>query len=123
MNDGIEKKNMYMGSVFNLAFPTIDDLTAELVKLGRGVHVFKIYVSRAFSHQKIDHVDHDFLGLKWQGTYIDTCLPFGCSYGSQFFQRKSDAIRYMMKNRGFDIINYIDDFLGFGTPSKAKSSF
>ena len=28
-----------------------------------------------------------------------------------------------MKNKGFDIINYIDDFLGFSTPSVALKSF
>ena len=122
VNDGIDK-HIYMGSACNLTFPTIDDLTAELVKLGKGAHIFKIDVSMAFCHLKIDPFDYDLLGLNWHGTYIDTCLPFGFRYGSQFFQRTSDAIRYMMKNRGFDIINYIDDLLGFGTPSIAANAF
>ena len=122
VNDGIDK-HMYMGSAFNLTFPTIDDLTNELVQLGKGAHIFKIDVSRAFRHLKIDPLDYDLLGLSWQGAYIDTCLPFGSRHGSQFFQRTSDAIRYIMRNRGFDIINYIDDFLGFGTPTVAKNAF
>ena len=122
VNDGIDK-HMYMGSAFNLTFPTIDDLTSELVNLGKGAHIFKIDISRAFRDLKIDPLDYDLLGLNWQGAYIDTCLPFGFRHGSQFFQRTSDAIRYIMRNIGFDIINYIDDFLGFGTPSMAKNAF
>ena len=44
VNDGIDK-HVYMGSSFNLTFPTIDNLIAELVKLGKGTHIFKIDVS------------------------------------------------------------------------------
>ena len=43
--------------------------------------------------------------------------------GVNFFQRTSDAIRYTMRRQGYDVINYIDDFLGFGTPSVAHQSF
>ena len=53
VNDGVDK-NSYMGSDFKLTFPTIDDLTSELVKLGRGAHIYKIDVSRAFRHLPID---------------------------------------------------------------------
>ena len=34
-----------MGSDFKLMFPTIDDLTQELVKIGKGAHIFKIDIS------------------------------------------------------------------------------
>ena len=74
-----------MGSSFNLIFSTIDDLTAELVKLGKGSHIFKIDVRRAFRHLKIDPLEYVLLGLNWKGTYIDMCLPFGCRHGNQFF--------------------------------------
>ena len=122
VNDGVDKHG-YMGVDFLLTFPTVDHLTAELTKLGRGAHIFKIDVSRAFRHLKMDLYDFDLLGLNWNGAYIDTCLPFGTRHGSQFFQRTSDAVRYIMRRRGFDIINYIDDFLGFGTRSTAQASF
>ena len=39
LNAGVEK-NGYMGSDFKLMFPTIDDLTQELVKIGKGAHIF-----------------------------------------------------------------------------------
>ena len=38
VNAGVEK-NGYMGYDFQLMFPTIDDLTQELVKIGKGAHV------------------------------------------------------------------------------------
>ena len=122
VNDEVDKHG-YMGVDFLLTFPTVDHLTAELTKLGCGAHIFKIDVSRAFCHLKIDPYDFDLLGLNWNGAYIDTCLPFGTRHGSQFFQRTSDAVCYIMHRYGFDIINYIDDFLGFGTPSTAQASF
>ena len=39
VNDSIDK-HVYMGSNFNLIFPTIDD--HELVKLGKGAYIFKM---------------------------------------------------------------------------------
>ena len=122
MNDGVEK-NGYMGSEFKLTFPTLDDLTQRLVKLGKGAHIYKVDVSRAFRHLKVDPYDYELLGLTWRGTYVDTCLPFGTRHSSQFFQRTSDAVRHIMRQMNYDIINYIDDFLGYGTPSVADASF
>ena len=110
---------MYMGSVF----PTVDDLTSQLVKIGRGAHIYNIDISRAFCHLAIDPIDYDLLGLQWNNAYIDTQLPFGARHGSQFFQRASDTIRYIIHQRQFPIINYIDDFLGFGTPVSVQRSY
>ena len=38
-------------------------------------------------------------------------------------QRLSDAIRFIMSNMGYDVINYIDDVIGFGTISTADPSY
>ena len=119
---GIEKDG-YMGSDFKLTFPSIDDLTQELTKIGKGAHIFKVDVSQPFRHLKVDPMEHDLLGLNWQGTYIDTCVPFGTRHGSQLFQRTNDAVRHIMRQCNVDVLNYIDDFLGYGTPSIAKKSY
>ena len=68
----------------------------------------------------IDPLDYD---LQWNDAYNDTQLPFGARHRSQFFQRARDAIRYVMRQRQFPIINYIDDFLGFGMPMSARRSY
>ena len=80
-------------------------------------------LSRAFRHIKIDPRDYFLLGLKHKNYYLDTCLPFGYRNGSGIFQRLSDAIRFIMSNMGYDVINYIDDVIGFGTISTADPSY
>ena len=95
VNDGIEK-DAYMGVDFNLTFPSLDHLTTQLTKLGKGAHIYKVDVSRAFRHLKVDPYDYDLLGLRWRDvTYVDTCVLFGSRQGSQNFKRTSDAVRYV----------------------------
>ena len=114
-------KTHILGTDFALTFPSVDHITAELKHLGTAAHLFKIDVNRAFRHVKLDPSDHDLLGLSWNdATFIDTCLLFG----GQIFQRISDAIRYgMRRRRGHCIINYVDDFVGVGTPSVVSASY
>ena len=51
-------------------------------------------------------------------------LAFGYRHGSVFFQRCSDAIRYIMKNHGFHtIFNYIDDLIYVGLNHEIHQSF
>ena len=122
VNSGIDK-NTYLDTPFSLTFPTVDDITAELKRIGRGALLYKIDVSRAFRHVKVDPGDYDLLGLHWRRAYVDTCLPFGTRHGSQIFQRLSDAVRYMMRQKGFRVIDYIDDYVGVGVPHVAHASY
>ena len=78
---------------------------------------------RVFRHVKVDPGDYDLLGLEWNGHYVDTCVPFWIRHGSQIFQRLSDAVRYVMHQKGFTMIDYIDDYVGMGVPSVAWESF
>ena len=114
---------MYLGSQFDLNFPSVDHITEEAKRIGRGALLYKVDVSRAFHHVKVDPADYDLLGLQWNGTYMDTCLPFETCHGSQIFQRISNAVRYMMRQKGFCIIDYIDDYVGVGVPSVAHASY
>ena len=122
VNAGIDK-NTYLDTLFALTFPTVDDITNELKRLGRGAFLYKIDISRVFRHVKVDPGDYDLLGLEWNGHYVDTCVPFGARHGSQIFQCLSDAIRYVMRHKGFTIIDYIDDYVGVGVPSVTWASF
>ena len=61
VNAGIDK-NSYLNTEFALTFPTIDHITHELKKLGRSAHIFKIDMSRAFRHIKVDPADYGLLG-------------------------------------------------------------
>ena len=116
VNAGIDKMS-YLDSVFSLTFPTVDDITGQLKRLGCGALLYKIGVTRAFRHIK------DLLGLEWQGAYVDTYVPFGMCHGSQIFHCLSDAVRYMMCQKGYAMIDYIDDYVGIGIPSVAWKSY
>ena len=72
---------------------------------------------------KVDPGDYDLLGLYWEGHYVDSCIPFGTRHGSQIFQRLSDAVRFIMHQKGFTMLDYIDDYVGVGVPSVAHASY
>ena len=110
VNSGIDNTT-YLDTPFSLTFPTVDDITSELKHIRRGALLYKIDASRAFPHVKIDPGDYDLLGLHKHRAYVDTCLPFGTWHGSQIFQRLSDAVRYMKCQKGFRVIDYIDDYV------------
>ena len=122
VNAGIDK-NSYLNSEFALQFPTVDHIVNELKCVGRGAHIFKTDVSHTFHHLKVNPADLDLLGLYWDAHYVDTCLPFGSRHGTQNYQCISDAVRYVMRQRGHRILNYVDDFLGVGTPRDARIAF
>ena len=85
--------------------------------------IYKVDISRAFRHVKIDPADYYLLGLKPDNYYLEICLPFGFRHGSSIFQRLSDAIRFMMTSRSHKITNYIDNLIGFGALSQAHESY
>ena len=107
--------DMYLGSEFLLILPSIDYITNKVIQFGKGSLIYKIDISRAFCHIKIDPADYKLLGLNFDTYYIDTCLPFGFRHGSAIIQCVSNAIRYMMVNRGCHVTNYIDDIIGQDT--------
>ena len=109
-------KASYMGTDFVLVLPTVDNITDQLKALGRGAHLYKIDISRAFKHIKVDPLDYDLLGLHWRDVYVDTCVPFGSRHGSQI-------VCHIMRCPGHRVINYVDDYVGFDIPSDAGASF
>ena len=72
---------------------------------------------------KLDPLDYDLLGLRQDGWFLVTYLPFGFRHGSALIQSLSDTVRHMMRQRDYDIINYIDDILGIDLPSRVDASF
>ena len=50
------------------------------------------------------------------------CVPFGTRDGSQFWQCTHDTVCYVMRQCCHDVMSYINNFLGFGTPSITHAS-
>ena len=53
VNAGVDK-NSYLGAEFSLTFPTVDDITHQLTRLGPGAHICKVDISCAFRHLTVD---------------------------------------------------------------------
>ena len=72
---------------------------------------------------KLDPGDYDLLGLKLSDYFLDTCLPFGYRQGSSIFQCLSDAVRFIMLQKGHDITTYINDIFGHALRSQSHQAF
>ena len=78
-------KDSYLGTEFILTLPSIDHITNKIKQLGKGSLIYKVDISRAFRHIKIDPRDYFLLGLKHENYYLDTCLLFRYRNGSGIF--------------------------------------
>ena len=92
-------KHSYLGTDFTLSLQTIDHITDQVKAIGRGCQLYKVDISTAFRHIKVDPLDYDLLGLSWRHVYLDTCVPYWSKHGSQIFQRCSDAVRFIMRKK------------------------
>ena len=123
VNHGVEK-NRYLQAYYHLSYPSVDHIVDYLKRLGPGALIYKVDISRAFRHLRIDPGDLDLLGLHHKSYYLDGSLAFGFRHGSFFFQKCSDAIRYIMKKFGYpNLLNYIDDLIYIGLPSNITASY
>ena len=74
--------------------------------------LFKVDVERAFRNLRVDSADALKLGIKWADTYyMDLAIVFVWMHGSGSFQILSDAIAYIMANKGVKLHCYIDDYI------------
>ena len=53
------------GVTFRLKFPSIDNITEEILKVGEGVTLAKVDVSRAFRNLRVDPGDALSFGIQW----------------------------------------------------------
>ena len=124
MNDGVGKHS-YLGTDFQLKYPFVDSIIQTLNNLGPACSIFKIDISCAFRHSRIDPGDLDLLGLQHLDQYyMDLSLPFGYRLGSNCFQKLSDSIRFITAKNGFPVLhNYIDDLIYCGLPAEVHKPY
>ena len=124
VNDGVAK-DKYLNTYFDLNYPSVDNIVEKLKTLGDSALIFKIDITRAFRHLRIDPGDLDLLALKHGSYYIDGTLAFGFRHGSVFFQRCTDAIRYIMDQKfGYpNLYNYIDDLIYPALPHEIHGAY
>ena len=120
VNDGISK---FRGSQYTL--PTPLDLAELMIREGRGCHMWKSDLSRAYRQLRVDPLDYPLLAIQHKGLiFVDICPSFGCRASGSAQQRVSNSVVHIMAERGYDILAYVDDFCGLSAhPSDARRGF
>ena len=91
---------------------------------GRGCHVFKKDLRRAYRQIPIDPQDYPLLGLYIAGSlYFHTALPFGLRSATMICQRTTKSVAYILNTEGISVDVYIDDFYGAETSDSSELSF
>ena len=75
INNAIHKFK-YLDMYFSLSYPSIDHIVHQIRKLGPGSLLYKVDISRAFRHLRIDPGDIDLLGILHKHLYLDGSPPF-----------------------------------------------
>lgn len=124
VNDGIDIYDYY-GNNISYTLPSLGDLIARLQNLEPGALLWKADLARAYRQLRIDPVEAPLLGIKVEGRYyIDLCPPFGCKTSSAACQRLSNAMIYLMRQEGFFVLAYLDDYGGCqGDYATAQASY
>ena len=114
VNSSIDS-DRYLNVDFVLTYRSIDNITDEVLRLGRGCQIFKVDISRAFRHFSIDPGDLDLLGLHWSDYYINRCC-LDSNMDLPFFN-------VCPTHEGHKISKYIHNFLCVSLPSKINHSY
>ena len=116
--------DQYMGTLFKLKFPTVDDITDRITYLNGNCLLYKNDLRRAFRHLSSIPRNIDKTGLQFEGNYyVDTAVPFRYRHGSVCMQRVTDSLRCIMHNKGYFLTNYIDNLIGCDEPETAIKAF
>ena len=123
VNDGISNDH-YLDQFFKLRLPGIDRLVEFVNVKGRGCHVFKKDLRRAYRQIPVDPADYHLLGMSVNDAlYFHTSLPFGLRSATLICQRTTKSVVYILNNEGISVDVYIDDFYGAEFPACSTQSF
>ena len=114
----------YNGQLFHLCYPTVDDISELIVKHGVGCSLFKHDLRRAYRQFPVHPLDYPLLGYLWKDMlYFDTVLPMGLRSSAMVCQCITSAVCYICKQSGYDILNYLDDFMGVAPHEHAWTAY
>ena len=123
VSEGIDKTT-YQGVNVDWRLPTVDTLPQLMIKKGVGSLLFKHDLKRYYRQIFVDPSDAVKLGYYVNDViYIDSTLPMGMTSSCYIVQRVSSIIPFIMQQRGYSAVNYIDDLGGVDSASKAELAF
>ena len=95
LNDGIPNDS-YLEKPLVLRYPTIDDMVDAVVTLGRGCHLYKRDLRKAYCQFPVDPKDYPFLGYTWDNHfYFDNILTMGLRSAAMACQRSTLAVAWI----------------------------
>ena len=114
----------FLNEPYKLRLPGIDRLVSFVNQLGRGCHVFKKDLKRAYRQIPVDPADYHLLGMRIDGLfYFHTALPFGLRSATIACQRTTKAAAFILNNHGILADVYIDDFYGAAPQASSHTAF
>ena len=123
VNIGIDK-SLHEGVEFALQYPTVDHIASLIARKGSGCLIYKCDLRKAYRQFYVDPFDFPLMGFHWNNCYyFDVVLPMGLWSAAMACQRITSAISYICSKRGFDVLNYLDDFQGVEVPDLAPAAF
>ena len=83
------------------------------------IMLFREDMDRAFRQLSADFLHVPLLGFWWRGRYyFDLVMMMGCRIAPYICQRTTSMVAYIHRQSGFNMVNYIDDFLRIEFASK-----
>lgn len=113
VNSGIPE-DTYLNQPMALQYPNVDSICCRAFQLGPGVALlWKRDIRRAFRWISLCPADWPLMGTFWQGAlFFDKVAVMGCRTCPFMMQRVSNMYRHIMKDMGYNVFNYVDDFMG-----------
>ena len=103
-----------------MKYPSVDNLIERVMTRGKGTLMFKRDLKRAYRQIPVDPGDLHLLGYYFdEAYYFDFVLPMGLRSSAYICQRITDAIRFICKDLGQVVVNFLDDFAGANLGSTA----
>ena len=124
VNSHIEK-NIVNGTLYHHALPTMDDLVRKVQEAHYECYAYAVDIARAYRNFRSDPLDWPLLGVAMHGqTYIDLAMPFGARLSSLYMQRVAQFIARHLKDKGIEVLIYLDDVVGIAdSQEQAQKDF
>ena len=110
---------------FKMALPSPLVLADKMRTLGRGCHLYKIDLSRAYRQLRSCSLDWPLLGISWDsGFFVDQAIPFGLRHGASACQRTTEAVSPIAAHDvDASSYPYVDDTSGAALPDLALTHY
>ena len=106
----------------SVSYASLDHAVRMAKSMGRGTLLAKLDLKEAYRAVPVHPSDQRLLAVSWSGTtYIDKALPFGLRSAPKLFSALTDAMMWVLQDRGVHrALHYLDDFLVLGPPGQSS---